>query len=424
MPSFIETFGSFSPTLHGVIVSSILVTGMLVSLLGGILADRFGRPRMIALGSLIFGIGAAIETTSVKLAMFIIGRLIKGVGEGIFLMTVYVLVAEISPAKRRGTVTNITQIMISSGIVLGYFISYGTQVINGSLSWRLPLAVQATIALTNAAACSLIPQSPRWLLMKGLTEQARQTIAQLGIAVEEQEELFRQAVAGLEHSPNLSFFDSVKETLRGFKDAFAAPVRSRTIFGCFILAMQQFSGIDGVLYYSPIIFQQAGLRSTQASFFASGISALVMMIITVPATLMCDMWGRRTSSLVGGSLTFFFMFLIGCLYAAGKVYAHHGAARWVVIVSVYLWACIFSATWALGLRMYLIESLPRKTRSSGASLAQASNWVRLSNDIRHPREKEVDRLLIDFSLQIILLLSRHQSSSRHQVSEPTTSSPL
>ncbi len=393
-----------------------------MSLLGGILADRYGRTRMIALGSLIFGTGAAIETTSVNLAMFIIGRIIKGVGEGTFLMTVYVLVAEISPAKRRGTVANIPQIMISSGIVLGYFICYGSQVLAGSLSWRLPLAIQAEIALTNAAACSLVPQSPRWLLAKGLTEQARQTIAQLGIADEEQEELFRQAVAGLEQSPDSSILDSVKETLHDFKNAFAAPVRSRTIFGCFILGMQQFSGIDGVLYYAPIIFRQAGLHSTQASFFASGISALVMMIVTIPATLMCDMWGRRTSSLVGGSLTFFFMLLIGSLYATGKVYADHGAARWVVIVSVYLFACVFSATWALGLRMYLIESLPRKTRSSGASLAQASNWVRLSYELFDLHQKERDRMLTDASLRIILLLSPHQSSSRHQLLAPTTSS--
>lgn len=423
MPSFIESFGHFSATLHGVIVSSILISGALTSLLGGILADRYGRTRIIALGSLIFGIGAALETTSVHLAMFIIGRLIKGVGQGIFLMTVYVLVAEISPAKRRGTVANIPQIMISSGIVLGYFICYGTQVLAGSLSWRLPLAIQAAIALTNAAACSLVPQSPRWLLAKGLTEQARQTIAQLGIADEEQEELFRQSVAGLEHSPALSFFDSVKETLHEFKGAFAAPVRGRTIFGCFLLGMQQLSGIDGVLYYAPIIFSQAGLDSTQASFFASGISALVMMIVTIPATLMCDMWGRKTSSLVGGFLTSFFMLLIGSLYAAGKVYADHGVARWVVIVSVYLFACVFSATWALSLRMYLIESLPRKTRSSGASLAQASNWVRLFNELLDLHEKrERDRLLTDTSLRIISLLSPHQFSSQRQLLEPTTSS--
>ena len=423
MPSFIETFGTFSATVHGVIVSSILVTGTLVSLVGGILADRYGRPRMIALGSLIFGIGAAIETTSVKLPMFIIGRLIKGVGEGIFLINLYVLVAEISPAKRRGTVTNITQLMISFGVVLGYFICYGTQGIHGSLSWRLPLAIQAAIALTNAAACSLVPQSPRWLLMKGSTEQARQTMVQLGIPTEEQEELFRQEVAGPEHSPNMSFFDGVKETLRGSRDAFAAPVRGRTTFGCFILAMLQFSGIDGVLYYAPIIFKQAGLGSTQATFFASGISALVMMIITVPATLMCDMWGRRTSSLVGGSLMFFFMLLIGSLYAAGRVYADHGVARWVVIVSVYLWACVWSTTWALGFRMYMIESLPRKTRSSGASLAQGSNWVRLSKRLVDACEREKSRMLIEASLQIISLLSPRQSSSRRRLLEPTTFSP-
>ena len=245
---------------------------------------------MIALGSLIFGIGTAIETTSVHLAMFIIGRLIKGVGEGIFLMTVYVLVAELSPAKRGGSVTNITQIMISTGIVAGYFICYRTASLAGSLSWRLPLAIQAAIALSNAAACSLVPQSPRWLLAKGMAEQARQIMAQLGIAQEEQEEVFRQTAAGgLEHSPDLSFWDSIRETLRKFKEAFAAPVRGRTTFGCFILAMQQFSGIGGVLYYAPILFAQAGLSSPKASFFASGISALLMMIVTIPAMLMCDM---------------------------------------------------------------------------------------------------------------------------------------
>ena len=118
MPLFVETLGHFSATMHRVIVSSILMSGGLTSLAGGILSDRYGCEGIIALDSLIFGIGTALETTAVHLAMFIFGRLLKGVGEGIFLMTVYVLVAEISPAKRRGTVANIPQIMISSGIVL------------------------------------------------------------------------------------------------------------------------------------------------------------------------------------------------------------------------------------------------------------------------------------------------------------------
>ncbi|KAI1341793.1 general substrate transporter [Xylariaceae sp. FL0016] len=375
MPTFVRNFGNFSAAVHGVIVSSILLSGLLMSLIGGILADRHGRPRIIGVGSFVFGIGAALETTSVQLAMFIVGRLIKGIGEGMFLMTVYVYIAEISPAERRGTVANIPQIMISSGIVLGFFICYGTAEIAGSLSWRLPLAIQAGIAFMNATACFLVPQSPRWLLAKGQRDQAQEIISQLGIAHEEQIVLFQQSVRGLEHSVNETFLQSVRHAFRDFGAAFEAPVRGRTIFGCFILAMQQFSGIDGILYYAPILFRQAGLSSTQASFLASGVSALVMMAVTIPATLWCDSWGRKTASLVGGVSTSFFMLLVGSLYAAGKVYGDRGAARWVVIVSIYLWAVAFSITWALCLRMYLIESLPRKTRSSGASLAQASNWL-------------------------------------------------
>lgn len=375
MASFIETFGDFSATIHGVIVSSILIGGVITSLISGILADRYGRPRMIALGSLVFGIGATLETTAFQLPSFIVGRLIKGVGEGIFLSTVYVLVAEISPAKRRGTVANIPQLCISSGILLGFFMCYGTATLAGSLSWRLPLAIQAGIAFTNAAVTSLVPQSPRWLLAKGQTEQARAVIQQLGLAEAEQQELLAQSVAsGLEHSPNMSLAESLRATLHEFKDAFSAPVRARTMFGCFIMSMQQFCGIDGVLYYAPILFAQAGLDGSQATFLASGVSALVLLLVTIPATLMCDMWGRKTSSLVGGSLIFCIMLTMGSLYAADMV--HPGtAAAWVVIVCIYLFGCVFSVTWALGFRMYMIESLPRKTRSSGASLAQASNWV-------------------------------------------------
>lgn len=149
-----------------------------------------------------------------------------------------------------------------------------------------------------------------------------------------------------------------------------------------IVAMQQFSGIDGVLYYAPILLQQAGISSTQASFLASGVSALVIMAATLPAMLMADRWGRKASTLVGGSLIFAVMLLMGSLYAAGEVHADSGAGRWVVIVSIYLFAVVFSMTWAIGIRSYMIESLPRKTRSSAASLGQGSNWVSFLLDDR------------------------------------------
>lgn len=90
MPQFAATFGKLSSTVHGLVVSTILIPAAIASFFGGHLANSVGRPRAIAIGAFIFGIGGAIEAGSVKLAMLIVGRAIKGAGEGLFLSTVVV----------------------------------------------------------------------------------------------------------------------------------------------------------------------------------------------------------------------------------------------------------------------------------------------------------------------------------------------
>ena len=90
MSQFSQTFGHLSSTVHGLVVSTILIPAAVSSFFAGHLANSVGRPRAIAIGSGIFGIGAAIECASVRLAMLIVGRAIKGIGEGFFLSTVVV----------------------------------------------------------------------------------------------------------------------------------------------------------------------------------------------------------------------------------------------------------------------------------------------------------------------------------------------
>ncbi|KAJ1335048.1 MFS transporter SP family sugar:H+ symporter [Microdochium nivale] len=407
MDSFIQTFGHFSATIHGVVVSSILITGVLAALVVGNLADRYGRTRVIVVGSAIFGIGSAIETCAFHLPVFIAGRLIKGAGEGCFLSTVYVLTAELSPAKQRGAVTNLAGVAITTGIVLGYFMCYGTARLYAaddgsaaatglqSLQWRLPIAVQSFIAFANAVLTGcLVPQSPRWLLATGKPEQARSLIAKLGLSDAEASELLNpegspasstqesdaaNATASqlLEHSPNLTLWQSIRETFADFREALSPPTRGRTLFGCFIMACQQLAGIDGVLYYAPLLFAQAGMDSEQARFLASGVSGLVILAATIPSTILCDYWGRKTAAITGGVGLAGTMILIGSLYAAyiGEGRVMPQAAKWTVVVAIYLYAVVFTSTWALVFRMYMIESLPRRSRSSGSALAQASNWL-------------------------------------------------
>lgn len=97
MPQFYDTFGQLSSTLHGLVVSTILITAAISSFFAGHLANSIGRVKSVAIGATLFGTGAAIEAGSVKLGMLLVGRAIKGVGEGLFMSTSVVYVT--SPSK-------------------------------------------------------------------------------------------------------------------------------------------------------------------------------------------------------------------------------------------------------------------------------------------------------------------------------------
>ncbi|WYZ41956.1 hypothetical protein EsH8_V_000851 [Colletotrichum jinshuiense] len=376
MPSFRKTFGDFSPTMHGVIVSSVLIPGALSALVSGVMADRFGHVRLFALGAFIYGCGTGIECASPILGVFILGRLIKGVGEGMFLSNVYVQVSEISPARLRGVMTALPQFAIVTGIVTGYFMCYGTATLGiSSAAWRLPLAVASFLGFVLSGTYFVVPPSPRWLLSKGRQDEARLVVEKLGLDEKEGKEMLELSSSDEQkHDANAPVLEIMRQALAGFREAFSSPYRSRTLFGCFLMGMQQWSGIDGVLYYAPIMFTQAGLDGEKATFLASGVSALVILAATIPATFLADSWGRKTSSLLGGALITALMVLMGSLYAADEVHADRGAGKWVVIVSIYLFAIVYNFTWALSFRTFLVESLPRKTRSSASSLAQSANW--------------------------------------------------
>ena len=99
MKSFSNSFGSQSATIHGLIVSSILIPAAISSFFAGRVADALGRPQNIAIGALIFGIGAALEAGAVSLAMFVVGRIVEGAGEGLYLGTLVVYVKDHRHAK-------------------------------------------------------------------------------------------------------------------------------------------------------------------------------------------------------------------------------------------------------------------------------------------------------------------------------------
>ncbi|KAB8349475.1 hypothetical protein FH972_023502 [Carpinus fangiana] len=373
MPQFTAVFGPLSATLHGLIVSSILLPAATVALLSGSVAEVLGRKLTIGYGALAFAVGAALEAGATSLTILICGRVIVGVGEGLFLSTLVVYICEISPPSRRGVLASLVQGLITVGLCLGYFLAYGTIRISSSLAWRLPLAIQAIVALALAIACfTYLPESPRWLTSRGRQADATAVWDALDVSSAERE---KESLEQARNQPTLptTLTGHFRHQFSQLRLVFHKTSRQQLLLGMFLMSFQQLSGIDGIFYYSPLLFRQAGLSSSTASFLASGVSALIIMLTTIPAFLLSDKIGRRPSTLYGGIVLFACMSLIGSLYASNAVHAGDGAARWVVIVTLYIYSVMYCSTWALGIKIFVTEIQPLETRAAAAGVAQAAN---------------------------------------------------
>lgn len=269
--------------------------------------------------------------------------------------------------------------------MIGYFICYGTVNISSSLSWRLPLAIQAGIAtLGSCASYFYLPHSPRWLNHKGRVLEASKTWDILGVSAAEREKGLLQdgAVNELGAEPALQataldtrFVTRIKQNFIKSTKLFDRTSYPQMLLAVFMMAMQQLSGIDGVLYYAPLLFRQAGISSAQATFLASGVSAILIFVSTIPAFLLSDKIGRRPSTIYGGLVITFCMLLMGILYASNSVHATYGAGRWVVIVTIYIFALAYAMSWAVGVKLFASEIQPVKTRATATSLSQAANCI-------------------------------------------------
>ncbi|MCJ1351909.1 MAG: hypothetical protein MMC33_001893 [Icmadophila ericetorum] len=399
MPTFKAYFGNLSSDMHGLVVSSVLISATIASLCAGPISDNLGRTRLIALGSVVFAFGAALEAGAVNLAMLISGRLVVGTGEGLFLSTLVVYICEISPPSKRGPLASMVQVSITLGLCIGYFMCYGTVKIASSMSWRFPLAIQAGIALLLAMITTFyLPQSPRWLAYKKRNAEAVTVWDTLGVSDAEREKMLLTTTwsgprTDIE-SPGIIVV-SWRRIVKNISRTMAPDARKQMLLGVFLMSMQQLSGIDGVLYYAPLLFQQAGLSSSSASFLASGVSAILIFVTSIPAFLLSDRWGRRASTIYGGLVLSAAMVLIGSMYASNSVHPHSGAGRWVVIVSIYIFAVtycmrprtrvsygkfvanpfIYCIAWALSIKIFASEIQPVATRATATSLSQSANCV-------------------------------------------------
>ncbi|KAL3451865.1 putative transporter [Aspergillus insuetus] len=369
-----NTIGPISASIHGFIVSTVLLSTTIASLFSCTISDQFGRTRLLALGSLVFALGATLEASARRLPVFILGRLVVGTGEGLFLSTLVVYICEISPSKYRGPLASLVQVFITVGLVTGYFMCYGTVRLHSDFSWRFPLALQAGVAALLAVQARLwLPESPRWLGHRGRHAEADAAWVVLGIG---------EADSGQDVGPSLGLHDNGDEETDTLDSGDRMTIwdRARFEYGRGIAQLRRVLGPGSRRQALLAVFlithpSSSTISTSKSSFLASGVSAIVICLSSIPAFLLTDKVGRRVSTLYGGIVLATIMALIGSLYASGSIQPDTGVARWVVIVSIYLFAITYCITWALGIKVFASEIQFVPTRATATSIAQSANCI-------------------------------------------------
>ncbi|KAJ4353738.1 uncharacterized protein N0V89_005468 [Didymosphaeria variabile] len=421
MESFAAKFPRIATdsNFKGWFVSTLLLLAWAGSLVNGPVADKFGRKGSIEIAVVIFTIGSAVQAGAISIGMALAGRAIAGFAIGMLTMIVPMYMSEVSTAGIRGTLVVLQQLSITLGILVSYWLEYGTQYIGGlrcapdipytggtptertfdpindvgpngctgqsDAAWRVPFALQIVPALVLGIGMLCFPESPRYYCMRdnqeaGLKALARVRRTSLDDELVHKEYLSIKAEVIFEESFNRDKFPGKKGLplyLAGYTTLFSTwPSFRRTAIGCCVMFFQQFIGCNAIIYYAPTIFGQLGLSGKTSGLLATGVYGIVNTLSTLPALFLIDRIGRKPLLLCGAAGTFISLVIVGGVIGGyGSTLKDHPAAGWTGIAFVYIYDVNFSYSWApigwvLPSEIYNIGN-----RSKAMSLTTSSTWM-------------------------------------------------
>lgn len=384
-------------TKKGWLTAILELGAWLGTLLSGFLAEVLSRKYGILVAVSVFIIGVVIQATAQESGHngILAGRFITGMGVGSLSMIVPIYNSEVAPPEVRGSLVALQQFAITFGIMISFWIDYGTHFIGGSnqkdAAWLIPVCLQLAPAALLLVGILFMPFSPRWLIHHGREAEARKNLASLRGLSEDHElvelefleikaqSLFeKRSIA--EHFPNLREQTAWNIFKLQFV-AWAALFKTKAMFKRVIVAtvtmfFQQWTGINAVLYYAPQIFESLGLSEVSVSLLATGVVGIVMFIFTIPAVLYIDRVGRKPVLVVGALGMALCHFIIAILVAKNEnQWETQRAAGWAAVAMVWIFVIHFGYSWGPCAWILIAEVWPLSTRPYGVSLGASSNWV-------------------------------------------------
>lgn len=339
------------------LATAVLIGAIAGTISSGYISRRLGRHFAIWISAVIFCIGAVLCALSADLLMLVLMRFMVGFGIGLASFSAPLYLSEIAPKNVRGGLIALYQFMITVGILVSYLTDTA---FTPSGSWRWMFGITFFPAFVMFLAVLILPKSPRWLMLRGETEEARKVLVRVSNTQEEVETEIREIEATLKKTHTIR--DVLKS--KGFIKVL--------ILGIMIQIIQQFSGINTVIYYAPTIFKMAGFITPLSQMWATVIVGTVNMLTTIIAIFYVDRWGRKPILYFGLTITSLSLLLLGYLFHIGIT---NEVSQYLAVALVLTF--IFGFAVSLGPIAWIIcaEIYPLQGRDIGIGVTTATNWI-------------------------------------------------
>ncbi|WWC60053.1 uncharacterized protein I303_102616 [Kwoniella dejecticola CBS 10117] len=373
----------------GIMTALLELGAFLGALQAGFLADRFSRKKAIAIGSVWFIIGSVIQASSFSFAQLVVGRFIGGVGIGVLSSVAPMYISEIAPPNVRGAFLALEGATIVIGIVIMFYITYGTRHIPGDWSFRLPFTVQMAPCILLGIGLWKLPYSPRWLAQVGRDQDCLEALVRLRNLpsadprvqaewITIRAEAIRNREVIVTNHPTLvgsGFKSEAKLEVAAWIDMFKPGILPRTLIGVFLMFFQQFQGINALIYYSPTLFEQLGL-DYEMQITMSGVLNVCQMVATSAAFFFLDRVGRKPPLLLGSAVNTASHVIVAIMIAkfSGDWDAHQGPA-WVGVSFILVFMFSFGLGWSPVPWALPAEVHASSRRAKGVAITTCCNWL-------------------------------------------------
>ena len=357
---FINESWNLADTTQGILVSSVLIGAVIGAATNGILADMFGRKKIIMATAVIFTLGSIMCAFAPNIFVLIASRIFVGFAVGVVNFVVPLYLSEISPKHLRGTLVSLYQWAITAGILFSYFIN--AMFAHAVYNWRWMLFAGVIPGIVLFVGMCFMHDTPRWLVSKKRDEESKIAFKKIEPEVDTEKEIedIRKTILNEGTKSDKKF---------RFKKWMIMPF----VVGIGIMFAQICTGINTIIYYAPTIFKNAGFESNITAIYATTGIGVINFLMTIVALFFTDKLGRKPLLYFGLTGVMLSLIALGCGFAFADFFGDN--LKWVTVGSLVIYIICFAMSLGPIGWILVSEVFPLRIRGVAMSICTVSNFA-------------------------------------------------